>query len=130
MCSDRTGVLYRRTPMPKCSCFTTLLKLHFGMGVCSPVNLLHIFRTPFPKNISGWLLLYWAAICQSTYGNIIETDVYQNESQFIVILVVCIVLLLFNYDCYAISSIIVWRNLCISVCFWKRSCEFGLTFYE
>ena len=25
--------------------------------VCSPVNLLHIFRTPFLKNISGWLLL-------------------------------------------------------------------------
>ena len=24
---------------------------------CSPVNLLHIFRTPFPKNTSGWLLL-------------------------------------------------------------------------
>ena len=24
---------------------------------CSPVNELHIFRTPFPKNISGWLLL-------------------------------------------------------------------------
>ena len=24
---------------------------------CSPVNLLHIFRTPFPKNSSGWLLL-------------------------------------------------------------------------
>ena len=23
----------------------------------SPVNLLHIFRTHFPKNISGWLLL-------------------------------------------------------------------------
>ena len=21
---------------------------------CSPVNLLHIFRTPFPKNTSGW----------------------------------------------------------------------------
>ena len=34
-----------------------------GMGVllvfslCSPVNLLHIFRTPFPKNTSGGLLL-------------------------------------------------------------------------
>lgn len=28
---------------------------------CSPVNLLHLFRTPFFKNISGWLLLkvYW-----------------------------------------------------------------------
>ena len=25
--------------------------------VCSPVNLLHIFRTPFPKNTSGELLL-------------------------------------------------------------------------
>ena len=25
---------------------------------CSPVNLLHIFRTPFPNNISGGLLLY------------------------------------------------------------------------
>ena len=24
---------------------------------CSPVNLLHIFRTPFSKNTSGWLLL-------------------------------------------------------------------------
>ena len=24
---------------------------------CSPVNLLHIFRTPFPKNISEGLLL-------------------------------------------------------------------------
>ena len=23
---------------------------------CSPVNLLHIFRTPFPKNTSGVLL--------------------------------------------------------------------------
>ena len=25
---------------------------------CSPVNLLHIFRTLFPKNSSGWVLLY------------------------------------------------------------------------
>ena len=24
---------------------------------CSPVNLVHIFRTPFPRNTSGWLLL-------------------------------------------------------------------------
>ena len=24
---------------------------------CSPVNLLHISRTPFPRNTSGWLLL-------------------------------------------------------------------------
>ena len=26
---------------------------------CSPVNLLHIFRTSFPNNTSGWLLLKW-----------------------------------------------------------------------
>ena len=29
---------------------------------CSPVNLLHIFRTPFPKNTSGWLLLKLAVL--------------------------------------------------------------------
>ena len=32
----------------------TLLNSHFGI---SPVNLLHIFKTPFLKNTSGWLLL-------------------------------------------------------------------------
>ena len=32
-----------------------LLKSHF-VG-CSPVNLLHIFKAPFTKNTSGWLLL-------------------------------------------------------------------------
>ena len=26
---------------------------------CSPVNLAHIFRTPFPKNTSGRLLMKW-----------------------------------------------------------------------
>ena len=26
---------------------------------CSPVNLLHIFRTPFPRSTSGWLLRWW-----------------------------------------------------------------------
>ena len=25
---------------------------------CSPVHLLYIFRKPFPRNTSGWLLLY------------------------------------------------------------------------
>ena len=29
---------------------------------CSPVNLLYIFRTPFPRNISGWLLLEYVCI--------------------------------------------------------------------
>ena len=29
---------------------------------CSPINLLHISRTPFPKNTSGWLLLVFYRI--------------------------------------------------------------------
>ena len=30
------------------------ITLRYG---CSPENLLYIFRTPFPNNTSGWLLL-------------------------------------------------------------------------
>ena len=29
---------------------------------CSPVNLLYIFKAPFPKNTSGWLLLMITSI--------------------------------------------------------------------
>ena len=29
---------------------------------CEPVNLLHIFRTPFPKNTSEWLLLLYTEL--------------------------------------------------------------------
>ena len=32
------------------------IEIAFRHG-CSPVNLLHIFRTLFPRNTSGWLLL-------------------------------------------------------------------------
>ena len=34
--------------------FIEITLRHHG---CSPVNLLHVFRTPFHKNTSGWLLL-------------------------------------------------------------------------
>ena len=37
--------------MPKC------IEIVLRRG-CSPVNLLHIFRAPFPKNTSGRPLLY------------------------------------------------------------------------
>ena len=30
--SENMRQVYRRTPMPKCDCFATLLKSHFGMG--------------------------------------------------------------------------------------------------
>ena len=50
--SDNMQQMYGRTRMAKCD--FNKVTLHG----CSPVNLLHIFRTPFLKNTSGWLLLY------------------------------------------------------------------------
>ena len=41
--------------MPKCD-FNKVAKQPFRHG-CSPVNLLHIFKTPFPRNNPGGLLL-------------------------------------------------------------------------
>ena len=40
--------------MPKCDFNKVGKQLRHG---CSPVNLPHIFRTPFPKNTSEGLLL-------------------------------------------------------------------------
>ena len=36
---------------------------------CSPVNLVYIFRTPFPTNTSGWLRLY---IQRFTFARVIR----------------------------------------------------------
>ena len=44
-CSENSQQIYRRTPP---------IALRHGR---SPVNLLHVFRTAFPRNTSGWLLL-------------------------------------------------------------------------
>ena len=41
------------TPIPKCDLRDSEITLWHR---CSPVNLLYIFRTPFLKNTSGWLL--------------------------------------------------------------------------
>ena len=46
--------IYRRTHMPKCDFNKVTYQLRHGS---SPVNLLHIFRTPFPRNTLGRLLL-------------------------------------------------------------------------
>ena len=50
--------IYRRKPVPKCDFNKVAKQLYFEIAHrhgCSPVNLLHIFRTP--KNTSGRLLL-------------------------------------------------------------------------
>ena len=43
----------------KLLCNFTEITLRHG---CSPVNLLHIFRTPFTENTSGRLLLYYSIL--------------------------------------------------------------------
>ena len=50
--------------MPMCNFnkfFCNFIEITFRHG-CSPVNLLHIFRTSFPKNTSGRLLLIIAKL--------------------------------------------------------------------
>ena len=45
--------------MPKCNFIklqSNFIEITLQHG-CFPVNLLHIFRTPFPRNTSEWLLL-------------------------------------------------------------------------
>ena len=41
----------------KCNLLCNFIEISLWHG-CSPVNLLHVFRTPFCKNTSGWLLLW------------------------------------------------------------------------
>ena len=62
--------IYSRTPMPKCNLNKVARQKSLRHG-CSPVNLLHIFRTPFFKNTSGWLLLRYnirGAILKSAFA--------------------------------------------------------------
>ena len=64
---------------------------------CSPVTLLHIFRTPLPESTSGWLLLYSVKkvfflnfakftgklLCQSLFFNKVvgwSLQLYQKEA--------------------------------------------------
>ena len=61
-CSEILQQIYRRTPMPKCNFNKVVIEIEIFIEIalrhgCSPVNLLHIFRTPFLKNTSGWLFL-------------------------------------------------------------------------
>ena len=67
-CSGNLQQIYWRTPMSKCdfnkvaSNFIEIILRHRY----SPVDLLHIFRTPFPKNTSGGLLLSKLSISTPT----------------------------------------------------------------
>ena len=62
-CSENMQQIYRRTVILKYDfnkAASNFLEIALRYG-CSPINLLHIFRTPFPKNTSWWLLLYFVS---------------------------------------------------------------------
>ena len=71
--SENIQQVYRRTPMPKENTHAISIKLFYNFieialrHGCSPVNLLHIFRTPFSRNNCGWLLPYLACQLFSRY---------------------------------------------------------------
>ena len=60
--SEYMQQIYRRTSIPKCVFNKVALQFYWNhtsacSSACSSVNLLHIFRTPFLKDTSGWLPL-------------------------------------------------------------------------
>ena len=59
-CSENMQQIYSRTPMPKCAFNKVASQISLRHG-CSPINLLHIFRTLSYNKTSGWLLLYHAS---------------------------------------------------------------------
>ena len=55
-CSENMQQIYRRAPMPKCDFNSNFIEITLRYGY-SPVNILHIFRTPFlraPLNGNFW----------------------------------------------------------------------------
>ena len=76
--------IYRRIPMPKCDFSKVVLQLnwnHTSTWVFS-CDLLHIFRTPFSKNISGGLLLClacWWKLISSLFAITILTFPIEHE---------------------------------------------------
>ena len=63
-CSENMQQIYWRPPIPK---------LRFRHG-CPPVNLLHIFRGPFPKNTPGGILLLILPMHFSITGKLIHLE--------------------------------------------------------
>ena len=95
--SSRSDMFLRKGVLKICSIFTgehpclsvisikllrnfIEIKLRYG---CSPVNLLHIFRTPFPRNTSGWLLLTYTS--KNTSGCLFLTYTSKNTSGWLLL---------------------------------------------
>ena len=72
ICSKFTG----EHPCRSVIAIATLLKSHFGMGVA--VNLQQIFRGPFPRNTSGWLLLVFEDNKDQVYGQVFKKAFFKK----------------------------------------------------
>ena len=83
-CSENMQQIYRRTPIPKCD-FNKLQRNFIEIALlhgCSPVILLHIFRKPFPKNTSGWLLLNKNLVIIFFVGIVRESSICRVQLSF------------------------------------------------
>ena len=64
-CSESMQQTDWRTPMPKCDLQRNFMEITHQHG-CSPVNLLHFFRTSFYKDKSGGLFLAYLGVNKLT----------------------------------------------------------------
>ena len=65
ICSKFTGEHPCRSVISiKLQCIFIEITLRHG---CCPVNLVHIFRIPFPKNTAGWQLLIFTCLTYETF---------------------------------------------------------------
>ena len=76
-CSENMQQIYRRTPTLKCVFNCNFIQITLRHE-CSPANMLHIFRTPSPRNTFGWLLLFPLFI--EIYGRACK-DVFRTQSK-------------------------------------------------
>ena len=117
-CSENMQQIYRRTPMPKCD--FNKVALHTLRHGCSPVNLLHIFRTPFSENTSGRLLLGISQVIMKIWARIWYSRIALKNSilqihQIHLRLYSCLVL------SHTASCIYRWYFIAIFKIFWLQS---------
>ena len=85
ICNRFTGGHLRRI-MISVNLLCNFIEITLWHG-CSPVNLPHISRTPFSRNTSGWLLLYYVPCTTSAYPFVIIQSCIINYLISIIIFV-------------------------------------------
>ena len=95
--------IYRRMPMPKCEFLCNFVNIRFPHG-SSSVNLLHIFRTLFPKNTCGRLPI------TNTWQNPKHTSALKKIHSF--------------WKNYKISTSALGLSLALLTLLWRRSTSY------